>query len=924
MAPELSEVNLCEAWDETGDPPDSAESSTPTVRTQADESADQLRLIVQPGWWVELRALNVGGPGRTFSGWFDHDHLRDLARHALSLTRQASGVYFTINPVKPAVASKRMNTVLNVPKEFPLTHDSDIDQRPYFLVDVDRVRPTDEPSTDEELAHVRRVADDQIVPFLAHLGFSHPVVLCSGNGIHLIYRVRFGPTRRALDPAKALLALLAERFDCAEVKIDTNTSNPARMTKVPGTRARKGTESPGRPHRLVKIEGYDDTTTDPARTVDEILDELQPGWDRVVSSPAPSSPPSCRRDTNPDKVHKRAVAWLATMDPSIQGQDGSGKLMAAARCMCWGFLGREAGYRVILDHFNPRCVPPWSEAEIAHACDSAMVGADEPQFWLRDQEQDQPARSRSPHPTTRPNTPSAGPPDPAGGPEPDRVGQERGSAGSPTAGRRTHPREKDTNSHRLARLFMESIHYRNQRTIVYWRQEYYRFRDGGYSRLSDSELRAELTVFIRWQFERDHASQVARHQASEEGEKGAAPPAIEDVTKLLVTNVMQALSGAARLPAERSPPCWVDRPETDPGHLIATPNALARLEDLPARSLESISAATPRFFTLTSIPVRINLAAPEPRAWLKFLNSCWPDDPDSIQLLREWFGYVLSGETRLQKFLFIQGPTRSGKGVIADTLKNLIGENNIASVTFEDLVQPFGLADLLGKSLTIMPDLRISPQGNIVAGVQRMLTIVGEDPVPVNRKQKDLMSVAIGCRFLITSNETPRLPDASGAAVARMLSLQMKISWLNCEDTKLKSKISPELPSILLWAADGYQSLTKRGFFKQPTTGRQLINDAIELASPIQMFAADRCTIDPDAKIVTTDLYKEWKSWCEENGRKEPGTIQTFSANLRAAFAGITTRQIRTITGRTRQFEGIRLATANDDDETGMPFEQDL
>src|SRR3954471_18986632 len=77
---------------------------------QVNQIAAWLRLLVQPGEIVELRVLNVSTLDyrrpHTQAGFFDHDHLDDLARDAFKLTFDAQGVYFTLNPLKPDVLAR--------------------------------------------------------------------------------------------------------------------------------------------------------------------------------------------------------------------------------------------------------------------------------------------------------------------------------------------------------------------------------------------------------------------------------------------------------------------------------------------------------------------------------------------------------------------------------------------------------------------------------------------------------------------------------------------------------------------------------------------------------------------------------------------------------------------------------------------------
>jgi putative DNA primase/helicase len=63
--------------------------------------------------------------------------------------------------------------------------------------------------------------------------------------------------------------------------------------------------------------------------------------------------------------------------------------------------------------------------------------------------------------------------------------------------------------------------------------------------------------------------------------------------------------------------------------------------------------------------------APQPTKWLWFLDQLWPGDPQSIEMLQDTFGLLLTGDTSHQKAFLLVGPKRSGKGTIARVL--LIG-----------------------------------------------------------------------------------------------------------------------------------------------------------------------------------------------------------------------------------------------------------
>ncbi|MDR0615219.1 MAG: hypothetical protein LBG29_00265 [Synergistaceae bacterium] len=67
--------------------------------------------------------------------------------------------------------------------------------------------------------------------------------------IHLLYRTALPNDRKNADLLKRCLASLAVMFDDEKTRIDTSVFNASRICKVYGTMARKGDDTPERPHR---------------------------------------------------------------------------------------------------------------------------------------------------------------------------------------------------------------------------------------------------------------------------------------------------------------------------------------------------------------------------------------------------------------------------------------------------------------------------------------------------------------------------------------------------------------------------------------------------------------------------------------------------------------------------------------------------
>jgi hypothetical protein len=215
--------------------------------------ADWLRIFFAPGDVVELRALDVERRkdwAQTENGYFDHDHLGDMAQAALDAERYAVGVYYTINPLLPAILSLRANRTGKA-RAGRATSDIHVRRRKWLLVDADPVREVAGiPSTDEEKAAAWKTIN-RVRDYLAGEDWPDPVLADSGNGYHLLYPIDLPVQDK--DLVKRCLLGLGAMFDTDRVKIDKTVFNPARITKLYGTLSRKGDHTEERPHRRSRI-----------------------------------------------------------------------------------------------------------------------------------------------------------------------------------------------------------------------------------------------------------------------------------------------------------------------------------------------------------------------------------------------------------------------------------------------------------------------------------------------------------------------------------------------------------------------------------------------------------------------------------------------------------------------------------------------
>ena len=180
------------------------------------------------------------------SGYFEYDSI-DQIPQSLENIANYQGIYITLNPVKPALIARAQNRIAKA-KRNTLTGETDIVCRRWLLVDIDPVRPAGISATDSE----KTLALAKTCEIYSHLetnDFSAPIVLDSGNGIQLLYKIDL-PADSNLP--KAILNQLA-KFSDEKVSIDQAVHNASRISRLAGTWNRKGDSTKDRPHRIATI-----------------------------------------------------------------------------------------------------------------------------------------------------------------------------------------------------------------------------------------------------------------------------------------------------------------------------------------------------------------------------------------------------------------------------------------------------------------------------------------------------------------------------------------------------------------------------------------------------------------------------------------------------------------------------------------------
>jgi putative DNA primase/helicase len=439
------------------------------------------------------------------------------------------------------------------------------------------------------------------------------------------------------------------------------------------------------------------------------------------------------------------------------------------------------------------------------------------------------------------------------------------------------------------------------RDLVFWREEWWQWKGRNWIAMPRSDFEAKLTKSIEKQL--DEAWLEERKKRAED----APFKPRRRITRALIGDTEKAHRALCNIDGDRDQPTWRDDPSRHIDFLCFA-NGILDLRELTAGNDDCFRPHDANWFSSQILPYEFDPAAKCP-LWKQFLHDVWDGDEDAISTLQMLFGYLLTPDTSLEKMFLIIGPKRSGKGTMVTVLESILGTAATTSTTFSEMAGQFGLWYLVGKNLATISDARISGRTDIGPVIEHLLRISGQDAITVNRKNRDQVTTRISARILITTNETPRLTDASGAIASRLIVWQMAKSYYGREDHGLKKRLLGELPGILNWAIAGWHRLKEAGRIPEPKCGREAAEDLLELSSPITSFVAQKCDLDPGAEIEVDAIFHAWKSYAEDNGLgRLMASKSALSQKLKAAFPQIRTTRPRTNErSRARKFSGITL-----------------
>jgi putative DNA primase/helicase len=288
--------------------------------------------------------------------------------------------------------------------------------------------------------------------------------------------------------------------------------------------------------------------------------------------------------------------------------------------------------------------------------------------------------------------------------------------------------------------------------------------------------------------------------------------------------------------------------------------------------------------------------------------------------LQEYVGYALyHWGLPFHKGLFLVGPKASGKSTFLDTVRSLLGEEGIASVTPQQMTERFGGAELFGKWANIRSDI----PSEMISNTGEFKEIIAGDAIKAEKKHQDPFMFKPTAKHFYSANTLPDTEDDDDAFYRRILLVAFPTSVPpEQQDKRLPETLKDELPGILNWALDGLQRLLDQRGFTADRDEAKTADTWAKWGSTTDRFASICLDAGGGETIPKGDVYNVYTKFCqEENMPAEPQRVFTrrlkTEHGIQDGKTSVDGRQQRcfmdiAFTHRAEEYQGL------DDDRGGM------
>lgn len=259
-----------------------------------------------------------------------------------------------------------------------------------------------------------------------------------------------------------------------------------------------------------------------------------------------------------------------------------------------------------------------------------------------------------------------------------------------------------------------------------------------------------------------------------------------------------------------------------------------------------------------------------------FLDRVLPDE-GMQRVLQEFMGaiFIDRDKAKIEKMLILKGAGSNGKSVVFETLKGLLGEDNIKTIPLSELIggseRKQNIASINGKRLNYCSEIQTQEFGK---NVDALKALISGEPFEVRLVYINNFTARNIPLLMANANRMPYIKDWSHGLSRRIIILPFDVVLEEREQNKqLSSELRKEYPGILNWILAGRQRLIANNY--QFSMSQALADTVEEYQSESSTVLAFMKAQDYHRTLLEVQreprwmgaekLHRAYVKWCVQN-----------------------------------------------------------
>ncbi len=251
--------------------------------------------------------------------------------------------------------------------------------------------------------------------------------------------------------------------------------------------------------------------------------------------------------------------------------------------------------------------------------------------------------------------------------------------------------------------------------------------------------------------------------------------------------------------------------------------------------------------------------------WDQFLTDITDSNQTLTGFLQKAVGYSLTGRTDEQVLFMLYGVGANGKTTLLKLIGEALGDYAMQTPSETLLAKregsiPNDVARLIGARLVTA--VEADDGRRLAEALVKQMT--GNDKVAARFLHREFFEFTPGFKIFLSVNHKPQIRGTDHAIWRRIRLIPFNVIFQQ-PDKAMPEKLRGELPGILAWAVQGCLRWQSEGLglpdeVRAATDGYRQEEDALA------QFIQERCIAVPNARVQSSDLYREYSTWCEQVG----------------------------------------------------------